>query len=81
VTNLKNGKSVTLKVTDRLAANNKRLVDLTQRAARDLGFYNAGLTQVSVEVIGKKKSEKKVEQDLEEIGKDSTHTISSDSIR
>jgi rare lipoprotein A len=56
VTNLKNGKSVELTVTDRLAANNRRVADLTQRAAKELGFYSAGLTKVKVEVLPKKKA-------------------------
>jgi rare lipoprotein A len=54
VTNLRNGKSIILTVNDRLAANNNRVVDVTERAAKELGYYNAGLTKVSVEVIQKK---------------------------
>ncbi len=56
VTNLKNNKSVVLKVTDRLAASNHRAVDLTVKAAKELGFYEAGLAKVKVEVIEKKTS-------------------------
>jgi rare lipoprotein A len=55
VTNLSNGKSITVTVTDRLAARNRRLVDLTQYAAKQLGFYNKGLTKVSIQVVSKKK--------------------------
>jgi rare lipoprotein A len=54
VTNLANNKTVVVQVTDRLAANNKRVVDLTTRAAKELGFYNAGLAKVKVEVVKKK---------------------------
>lgn len=54
VTNLKNNKSVVLKVTDRLAASNHRAVDVTVKAAKELGFYEAGLTKVKVEVVEKK---------------------------
>ncbi|MFM2387433.1 MAG: hypothetical protein RL660_2190 [Bacteroidota bacterium] len=57
VTNTKNGKSVEVVVNDRLAPNSKRLVDMTQRCAKELGFYNAGLTTVKVEVIKKKAKE------------------------
>ncbi len=53
VTNLSNGKSVVVRVNDRLAASNNRLVDLSQAAARQLDFMNSGLTKVSIEVISK----------------------------
>jgi rare lipoprotein A len=59
VTNTKNNKTIILKVNDRLAANNRRLVDVTEHAAKELGFYNAGLGKVTVEVIKKKSSKKK----------------------
>ncbi len=54
VTNIKNNKSIILTVNDRLSANNKRAVDVTVKAAKELGFYNAGLTKVKVEVVEKK---------------------------
>lgn len=55
VTNLKNKRSVIVKVNDRLHGRMKRAVDLTREAARQLGFIHSGLTKVKVEVIGKKK--------------------------
>ena len=54
VTNLRNGKSVTVRVTDRLHHKNKRLVDLSRIAASKLGYLSRGLTRVKVEVLGKK---------------------------
>ena len=51
VTNLKNNRSVILKVNDRLYYKNKRLVDLTPRAARQLGYIGEGITKVKVEVL------------------------------
>ncbi len=54
VTNLKNGKSVVVKVNDRLHHRNKRLVDLSYAAAQKLGYVKSGLTRVKVEVLGKK---------------------------
>lgn len=54
VTNLRNGKTVIVKVNDRLHHRNKRLVDLTYAAAKKLGFVKSGLTKVKVEVLGKK---------------------------
>jgi rare lipoprotein A len=54
VTNLRNGKTVVVKVNDRLHHRNKRLVDLTYAAAKKLGFVKNGITKVKVEVLGKK---------------------------
>ena len=53
VTNLINGQSVIVKTNDRLAKKTSRLVDLTMAATKRLGFKNAGLTRVKVEVIPK----------------------------
>jgi rare lipoprotein A len=57
VTNLRNGNSVIVKVNDRMHEKMKRLVDLTRAAAKKLGYLNAGLAKVKVEVLGKKKPE------------------------
>jgi rare lipoprotein A len=54
VTNLRNKKSVVVKVTDRLHYKNKRLVDLSRAAATKLGYVKRGLTRVKVEVLKKK---------------------------
>ena len=54
VTNLRNKKSVVVKVNDRLHHRNKRLVDLSRAAAQRIGFISSGLTRVKVEVLGKK---------------------------
>ena len=54
VTNLKNGKTVVVKINDRLHAKTKRLIDLTKTAAQKLGFVKAGLARVKVEVLRKK---------------------------
>lgn len=55
VTNLRNDKSVIVKVNDRLHPKMRRIVDLTRAAAQKLGFTNAGLTRVRVEVLGRNK--------------------------
>jgi len=55
VTNLRNDRSVIVKVNDRLHPKMKRIVDLTSAAAKKLGYTSAGLTRVKVEVLGKKK--------------------------
>ena len=53
VTNIKNDKSVVVRVNDRLHPKNPRLIDLSRLAARQLGYTEAGLTRVKVEVLGK----------------------------
>ncbi len=55
VTNLKNGRSVVVKINDRMAKRltHVRLIDLSRTAASRLGFINAGLAQVRMEVLGK----------------------------
>lgn len=55
ITNLRNGKSVVVKVNDRLHHKTRRLVDLTRAAAQKLNFIKQGLTRVKVEVIKPKK--------------------------
>lgn len=55
VTNLKNGKTIVLKVNDRLHHRNPRLVDLTRAGATKLGFYKSGIVKVKVELISSAK--------------------------
>lgn len=55
ITNLRNNRTVVVKVNDRLHPKMKRIVDLTRAAAEKLGYVGAGLTRVKVEVLGKKK--------------------------
>jgi rare lipoprotein A len=50
VTNVENGKSVIVTVNDRMAASNPAVIDVTHRAADDLGFAKAGKAKVKVEV-------------------------------
>ncbi len=51
VTNPKNGKSVVVKVNDRMNQKNKRLIDLSQEAASRLGLLSQGLGEVSIELL------------------------------
>lgn len=57
VTNIRNGKSVTVKVNDRLHPKMKRIVDLTRACAITLGYKAQGIVRVKVEVLGKSKPE------------------------
>ena len=51
VTNLKNDKTVTVRVNDRLHHRNPRLVDLSSAAAKTLDFQYSGVIKVRVEVL------------------------------
>ena len=54
VTNLRNGRAVILCVNDRGPFVRGRVVDVTKRAARKLGFLRSGWTRVRVVVTGKR---------------------------
>ncbi len=54
VTNLKNGKTVVVRINDRMHPSMKkkgRVIDLSRSAAKKLDFMDAGLTKVKLEVI------------------------------
>lgn len=51
VTNLENGRSVVLRVNDRGPFMHGRLIDVSRRAAQDLGFEHKGTASVRVEVL------------------------------
>ncbi|MBN3860297.1 septal ring lytic transglycosylase RlpA family protein [Neisseriaceae bacterium PsAf] len=51
VTNLKNNKSVTLKVNDRGPYIGKRILDVSYAAAQELGFVSKGVAKVKVEIL------------------------------
>jgi rare lipoprotein A len=62
VTNLKNNRSVIVKITDRMHPKNKRLIDLSRRAAEKLGFIKSGLTKVKVEVLSRRRHHPKAKK-------------------
>lgn len=51
VTNLANDRSVVVKINDRMARRNKNVIDLTKRAADELGFVKSGRAKVKLEVV------------------------------
>lgn len=56
VTNLRNGKTVVVRINDRMHPNMKRkgrVIDLSRTAAKKLDFMSRGLTKVKLEVIEK----------------------------
>ena len=51
VTNIKNGKKVIVKVNDRMNKKNKRLIDLSLKAAKNIGIKETGIGRVRIETI------------------------------
>jgi rare lipoprotein A (peptidoglycan hydrolase) len=52
VTNLANGRSLTLRINDRGPFVGGRIIDVSRKAAEQLGFKKEGLARVRVEVMG-----------------------------
>lgn len=55
VTNLRNHKTVVVRINDKMHPHNRRLIDLSHAAAERLGYAGRGLTHVRVDVLGKNK--------------------------
>jgi len=55
VTNLRNHRTVVVRINDKMHPHNKRLIDLSHAAADRLGYTGRGLTHVRVDVLGKKR--------------------------
>jgi len=54
VTNIRNGKSVIVRINDRMhksMSKKGRVIDLTRSAASELDFIKRGLTRVKVEIV------------------------------
>lgn len=51
VTNLSNGQIIYVRVNDRMAKSNDRLIDLASVAAKKLNFHKKGLAKVKVEAV------------------------------
>lgn len=56
VTNLDNHRSVTVRVNDRGPYAGGRVIDLSAKAAKVLGFYDRGLARVKVDYVGPARS-------------------------
>jgi rare lipoprotein A len=63
VTNLRNQRSVIVRINDKMHPRNKRLIDLSRAAASKLGYTGRGLTKVRIDVLGKKRPAEAEEQD------------------
>jgi rare lipoprotein A len=55
VTNLRNNRTVIVRINDKMHPRNKRIIDLSHAAAVKLGYAGRGLTRVRIDVIGRKK--------------------------
>lgn len=81
VTNLSNGKSVVVKVTDRGPFTRGRIIDLSYRAAREIGMLSTGVAMVELQVqkdniVPLKPEEMKfqpIEFDMAEMPEDDLH--------
>jgi rare lipoprotein A len=51
VTNIESGKDVVVTVTDRMGRKNPAVIDVTRRAADELGFTKAGKARVKLDVV------------------------------
>jgi rare lipoprotein A len=51
VTNLKNGKTVTVTVNDRGPFAHGRILDLSEAAAREIGMLGTGTAKARIEVL------------------------------
>lgn len=51
VTNLRNGRSVVVRINDRHARNTPKVIDLSRQAADRLGFRRAGVTRVRLAAV------------------------------
>lgn len=51
VTNIKNGKSVVVKINDRGPFKEERIIDLSKAAAESIDMVNDGIAEVEIEVI------------------------------
>ena len=65
VTNLQNGKTVLVRINDRMHPNmlrKGRVIDLSQSAAKQLIFKSKGIVKVSVDAIGYSKKNPKLDE-------------------
>jgi rare lipoprotein A len=51
VKNLKNRKTVVVRINDRMTNRNGRIIDLSRRAAEELGMIKNGIAKVQVDVL------------------------------
>ncbi|HEY8401878.1 MAG TPA: septal ring lytic transglycosylase RlpA family protein [Cytophagaceae bacterium] len=77
VTNLANNQSVIVRINDRGPFVKNRIIDLSGKAAKDLGMLTKGVTKVKIEVIGKSDDTDELSMDEHESDNLSTDFIES----
>lgn len=60
VTNISNGQVIYVRINDRMAKTNDRLIDLASIAAKKLNFHKKGITSVKVEVVSEEEGRKAI---------------------
>ena len=55
VTNVKNKKSVVVRINDRMPKSGDRIIDVSRAAAAKLGMFKAGVVDVELKVVGQSK--------------------------
>lgn len=70
VTNTKNGKYLYVRINDRMAKSNKRLIDMASICAKKLDYHEAGLAKVKVEVVSEEEGKKGILAQREELAQD-----------
>ena len=68
VTNKKTGQSTDVRVNDRGPARKDRTIDLSEKAAKDIGMDKTGTAPVTVEAKPEKQKDPKVRQQIEQLG-------------
>ncbi|MFZ2956583.1 MAG: septal ring lytic transglycosylase RlpA family protein [Candidatus Ozemobacteraceae bacterium] len=51
VTNLSNGRNVTVRINDRGPSKDDRIIDVSKRAALEIGMIEAGISQVNLRIV------------------------------
>jgi rare lipoprotein A len=56
VKNLRNGRSVVVRINDRGPHARQRIIDVSEAAARELGIYRRGVGRVALEILDRESS-------------------------
>jgi rare lipoprotein A len=67
VTNLTNGRVIYVRINDRMAPNNPRLIDLASIAAEKLDFKEQGLANVKLEIVPASEGKTKILAQREDV--------------
>ncbi|OJW82583.1 MAG: hypothetical protein BGO69_05695 [Bacteroidetes bacterium 46-16] len=67
VTNLTNGRVIYVRINDRMAPNNPRLIDLASIAAEKLDFKEQGLANVKLEIVPSSEGKTKILAQREDV--------------